>query len=335
MEETSKKMGFFTRLKYSIFKLENYTAFLGERLFTAIKYFLMLILLVSVVIVSTQSIIFYKMLNKGYNFYVNELPDFKYQDSKLHFSQDVEAYDDEYNFCFFANTDENISEDKIKEYEDKIYDSESGIIILNNKIKYIVSGNEIEYDLSEIASQFGIDFIDKNTLLEEYNNYGNTSVITMYFIIGLLELYLGNLIQIGLDVILLTIFGIIAARISGIKISMKPMSKISLHAITLPVIITGIYTSVYLITGFVIKYYNLMYLLIAYVYIVAAIMILKTDLIKQQEELIKIEEVRKEVKKEIEEENLEKEEKKKEKEEKNKEEEKEEGINGEPDGSEI
>lgn len=340
MEETNKKLNFFTRLKYSIFKVENYGTFLGERFSVAVKYFLILILMVSIIVAMAQAGVFAKMLNKGYNYFVNEMPDFKYQDSKLQSSEIVEAYDEEYDFHLILNTDENITEDKIKEYRDKIYDSTNGIIILNNKLIYIAAGSEAEYSFKDLANEYGFESIDKETILNEYDAYGNSSIIIMYFIISILGMFISNAITVAMDVLVLTLFGIIAARICGIRITMNPMAKITIHAITLPVIITGIYTAVYLLTGFVIKYYNLMYLLIAYVYVVAAIMILKTDLIKQQEELIKIEEVRKEVKKELDEESLEKEEKKnKEEKQKEKKEEKEKeentGVNGEPDGSEI
>lgn len=340
MEEKNKKLNFFTRLKYSVFKIENYSTFLGERLSVAIRYFLLLMLIVTIVVAIAQTIIFAKMLNKGYNYFANELPDFKYQDSKLQFSKNVEAYDAEYDFYLFVNTDENITEDKIKEYKNKVYDSTNGIIILNNKMTYVIPGSETEYEFKDIASEYGIESIDKETLLNEYDEYGNTSIIIVYFVISAFGMYIANIITVAMDVLVLTLFGIIATRICGIRITMSPMSKISLHAITLPVLITGIYTSVYLLTGFVIQYYNLMYLLIAYVYIVAAIMVLKTDLIKQQEELIKIEEVRKEVKKELEDEELERKDKK-EKEEKQKKEneekekDKDTGIDAEPDGSEI
>lgn len=339
--EGNKKINFFTRLKYSIFKIENYSAFLEEKLSVGIKYFLLLILIVSLIVAISQTGLFVKMLNKGYNYFVNEMPDFKYQDSRLQFSENIEAYDKEYDFYLFANTDENITEEQIKEYKNKVYNSTNGIIILNNKLIYIVPGSEMEYDFKNLAQDYGIQETNKNTLLEEYNKYGNSSIIFMYLSIAILGMYLSNLITITMDVIVLTLFGIIAARICGIRITAKLMSKITIHAITLPVIITGIYTVVYLFTGFVIQYFNIMYLLISYVYIVAAIMILKTDLMKQQEELIKIEEVRKEVKKELEEEELELErENKKKKEEENKEEKGEElkedtGINAEPDGSEI
>ena len=54
---------------------------------------------------------------------------------------------------------------------------------------------------------------------------------------------------------------------------------------------------VYGLTGFVINYFSVMYLLIAYVYIIAAILMIKYDLLKQRLELEKILEVQKKVNK--------------------------------------
>ena len=88
------------------------------------------------------------------------------------------------------------------------------------------------------------------------------------------------------------------------------------------------------------QYFEIIYLLIAYVYIIAAIFMIKYDLIKHTEELKKIIEVQKQVQKELEQEKLEDikneevaEEKNEEKTNENEEEKPEE--NRDPDGSEI
>ena len=102
------------------------------------------------------------------------------------------------------------------------------------------------------------------------------------------------------------------------------------------IILSTIYSVVYSLTGFVIEYFDIMYLLVSYIYIIAAILIIKSDLIKQQMELQKIYKVEKEVKKELEEQRENKEKDEKEDEKKDKEETEDEPmINREPDGSEI
>ena len=341
MEKDSKKVNFFNRIKKSVFKLEDYSDFLEEKFSVSIKYFLLLILLITVLISVVQAVIFTKKINKGYEYFVNELPEFEYKDEKLVFSNNVDAYDEEFKFYFFANTDENLSEEKIKDYRNKVYNSSNGIIVLKDKLIYIEAGSELEYNFKYISEDYGIKEIDKQGILEKYTDNLKASVIFTFFITSLLSMYIVNVVKIVMDVLVLTLFGMIAARICGIKINIVPMTKIVLHAITFPILITGVYIISLLLTGFVIKQYNVMYLLISYVYIVAAIMMLKTDLIKQREELIKIEEVRKEVHEELEEENNKDKEKDKKEENDNKEdenkgvEERKPEINPEPDGSEI
>ena len=117
---------------------------------------------------------------------------------------------------------------------------------------------------------------------------------------------------------------------------------ISIYALTLSIILSTIYTAVYSLTGFVIEYFNAMYLLIAYIYVIAAILIIKSDIIKQHVELQKIYKVEAQVKKELEEQKDkdkdENEENKKENEKKGKDKDEEDDqpvINREPDGSEI
>ena len=63
MEESQKKIGFFKRIKIAIFKLEDYGMFLGERTSVALNFFLILILLISLIISIVSSYNFYKMSN--------------------------------------------------------------------------------------------------------------------------------------------------------------------------------------------------------------------------------------------------------------------------------
>jgi len=91
------------------------------------------------------------------------------------------------------------------------------------------------------------------------------------------------------------------------------------YALTLSIILNIIYLAVNILTGFTITYFGIGYNLISYIYLVTAILIIKSDLIKQQMELMRIIEVQKQVKKDFEER------KEREKEDKEKEEGKDEG----------
>ena len=351
MEESQKKIGFFKRIKIAIFKLEDYGMFLGERTSVALNFFLILILLISLIISIVSSYNFYKMSNTAYSYIQNELPNFKYENNILKFEKNIEAYDYDYKFRLYINTDDNVSEDILKTYKENMYSDDLGLVLLKDKAIYIFDGNVIEQTYQELFSdqylgQLGINFTNKQELVNSIQNIGFGTVINVYFVANFISIFINNVITNLGYLFVVAIFGYIAARFCGVRFKMSPMISLSIYSLTLSIILSGIYLVIYMLTGFIIKYFDVMYLLIAYVYIIAAILMIKYDLIKQSEKLQKIIEVQKQVKKELNDENDKDSEKpelkEKNPEEKNKEDDKgtkeEEPVveeNREPDGSEI
>ncbi len=62
----------------------------------------------------------------------------------------------------------------------------------------------------------------------------------------------------------------------------------SVYAITLSLILRTIYVVVTMLTSFEIKYFDVMYVAVAYISLAAAIFLIKSDVIKQHLELMKI-----------------------------------------------
>lgn len=332
-------MGFFKRIQTAIFKLEDYGIFLGERCTKAFKFFFLLILFSSLIVSLVASYDFYKMLDKAYSYIENEMPDFTYEDEKFLSSKNIEAYDKTYEFRLFINTDENVSEEILKSYENKIFDDNGGIVLLRDKVLYIYGGQKTEETYSKLFESYGLEVTNKQDLVDTINELGKSPAITAYFMTNFSVLAISDIITDLSYLCLVAFFGYLAARICGVRFKMAPMFALSIYSLTLPIVLSCIYNTQYIFTGFVIKYFNVMYLLIAYVYIIAAILMIKYDLIKQNEELQKIIEVQKQVKKELDEEDNteepkeDKEDKKEEKEEDNTPVIDEESK--EPDGSEI
>lgn len=344
MEESKQKIGFLKRLKIAIFKLEDYGFFLGEKFKVALKYFLLLMLLISMVVSAVDTYTISKMLNKGKIYLENEFPEFTYEDGSLKLDEKIDAYDHEYEFKLLVDTTENLSDEEIKNYKTQTYNHPYGIILLKDKFVYIANGVEAEYSYEEFLNSSALEIKNKEDLISVIFETATPAVLTTFFAVDLLTVYIANTITTFADVIVIALFGLIAARFCGLKFKAAPMFSIAIYSLSLSLVLTAIYSVVYGLTGFVINYFNVMYLLIAYVYIIAAILMIKYDLIKQHFELEKILEVQKQVHKEMEEEEKEKEEKedKKEdsKEEKKEEEKDSDGAelkenNREPDGSEI
>ena len=163
---------------------------------------------------------------------------------------------------------------------------------------------------TEEASQVGV--LINNLTKQISENYSETNQVFIYigvFAISYLYMFVINIISIAIDIILLGAFGYFTAIIIRLHLKFSAMCKIALHSLTLPIILNIVYILVRTFTGFEIKYFELMYISIAYIYIVTAILMIKYDVMKNQQELNKIIQEQEKVRQEMERKKQEEEEK--------------------------
>ena len=123
-----------------------------------------------------------------------------------------------------------------------------------------------------------------NQALEIADNYSDTEMIGSLFISSFISFW----VAIVLDVFTLSIFGLFTCLIAKIKMNYKAVFNMSIYAITLSLILRTIYVVVTMLTSFEIKYFDVMYVAVAYITLAAAIFLIKSDVIKQHLELMKI-----------------------------------------------
>ena len=339
-----KKLNFFKRIFISVFKVEKYGEFILEKTKVSIKYFFKLMLLVSVVVALVTTIKTHTIVTKGFNYLKNEMPDFTLSNGVINFEQDTTGYDKDLDFYVLYHTKSAVTDENINDIEKDIKNYSSAIVYLNDRIVYYNGQNYSYFKYEDLIKEYNLDISNKQDLIDITNRVGPATVDTVYFIASLLSMYIVNIITTIFDIILVFCFGIITARLCGVNMPLSKTLSLSIYSLTLSILLSLAYTVVYTFTDFYIQYFDIMYILVAYVYLIASILIIKSDVIKQKLELQKIVEVQKEVKKQIEEEK-EREEKEKKENKKNKEEEgkkekenkdEEDPIpNIEPDGSEI
>lgn len=138
--------------------------------------------------------------------------------------------------------------------------------------------------------------------------------------------------------IMTSVIGWLVLSFSRLKMRYSKLFALSIYASTLTTVISVIYILLNSFFGIYIEVFDYLSMLIAYIYITAVIYMIKSDLIKQQMELIRIATVQAKVKEQLKEEDNkdteEKDNKDKEKKEKEKKSD-DEVLNDEPDGSEI
>lgn len=231
-------------------------------------------------------------------------------------------------------------EETINNYIKEVEQAGSGMIVLKDKVilkNGAISGT-ISYNYSEILGQMEIKEFTK----QEVINYANSSqVISLYvsiFITIFIYSFMMYLVTTLSNALFLSVFGYLAAWIARIKMRFVAIFNMSVYALTLSTILNILYIAINIFINFDMEYFQIMYVSVAAIYLVAAIFILKTEFLKRQAELMKIAEAQEIVRKELEQkEQEEKEEReKKERQKKDREEEKKEkdnNVGGEPEGS--
>lgn len=335
MEKENKKMGFFQKLKISVFKLEEYNNFLEQKFSSSFGYFVLLILILMMIFSGVYTYEYYRELNTGFSYIKNEMPDFNYEEGILKSENNVEAYDSKYDVKLIINTDEIVSEDQINEYKNKT--EMMKIIALKDGIQVLVDNQTIEFKYTELENYLqDMQITNKQSIVDAINSLDLAPMIFAVFLGITIASFLQNLFNLFIYTLIIASFGYIASRMARVKFPIKALVILAIYSVTLPNILYTAYMIANLLTGFYIEYFSLFYMLISCVYIFTAIFMIKSDIIKQQQEIQAIEKVQEEVSKEAEE-NLETESNTEEKT-KNEEKKEEEPIideNNEPDGSEI
>lgn len=345
MEKENKKTGFLKKMWYAITKIEKYPDMATEGAGKALGYLAKIVAIIAIVLSLGMIYQTHNVLRKGVNYLQDEFPEFSYQDGKLTVESENEIVISEEDSIAGKTIIDTKTEDEqqINQYMNSIIQSGEGIVILKDKIiiKNSAISGTISYSYQDTFGPLGINEFNKQDVI----NYANSSqIITLYvsvFLTIFIYAFIMYLLTTLSNAVLLSFFGYITTLLARIKMRYVAIFNMAVYALTLSTILNMLYIAINILIPFNMEYFQVMYVAVAAIYLVAAILILKTDLIKQQMELMKIAEAEAIIKKEMEEkEQKEKEEKekeerrKKDKEEKKKEEKKQEGnIGEEPEGS--
>ncbi len=150
----------------------------------------------------------------------------------------------------------------------------------NGEFSYVQSFQKIlEVNLTEE---------EKQEVETSFNQYNNSQLIGLFSVSCVISIFIIYFITTLVDVLILSLFGLITCSLSRIKITYKAMFNMSIYAMTISILLRVVYEALLLLVGFKIKYFDVMYTAISYICLAAAIFMIKSDFIKQQLELMKI-----------------------------------------------
>ena len=315
----NNKTPFFIKLKNAIFNFDKYQSFAEERIKDSIKYVLKIVAIFTIVISIMVLIDFMQIVNRGKEILNNEIPEFKFEENNLIIESEQKEFikgDGEGYFSIIISSEkEDINEIENTGYQTSIAFLKNKLTIIDSRgmqSNYLYENINQKYDITQLNKQFVGKLLD------------NKVIYLIVFAIAFVYFYIKYFISILMDVLLLSIIGFLISRIINVRFKYKVILKMSIYALTLSIILNLVYIAINAFTGFTIKYFDIAYNLIAYIYLITAMLMIKSDLIKQQIELDKVIEEQRKISKEVKEENKEEENKENNKNEDDKEKKKEE-----------
>lgn len=312
MAEKNKKNNFFKEAFKSIKDLDKYEDFALETPKVSFKYFIKLILVFVVIISFFYTLKIVDNCKNVYSTMKEKLPEFSYSNGTLNMETEEPIIIDDYSETFGKILiDTNSTE--LTEYQDRIQKENISLVVLKNKCVVISNSTlgQVEYNYLALASSCNINEFTKQSAIEYFESLNIVSMCASLYFIIFIYLFIVYFISILMDILILWILAYLVSKLSKLNLKAAPSFSVAVHAITLSLVLNIAYIILNLLTGINVKYFGLMYNLISYIYVIVAVLMIKTDFINRQIELMKLANEQEKVKAE-----LEKEKEKKDKEEK-------------------
>lgn len=339
-----KKDGFFKKLWNSITKIEKYPEMAAQGLGKAFTYICKVVAILAIILCLGMIYQAYQMLQEGISYLQNEFPEFSYKDGILTVNSETPitiSAEDSYVGETIIDT---ITEDKemINKYIKQVEDYGDGIIVLKDRVivKNGAITGTIEYEYKQMLEQMGINEFQKQDVINYINSPQILNIYVSIFITIFVYSFAMYLLTTLSNAVFLAVFGYLTTWIAKIRMRFVAVFNMAIYSLTLSTMLNMMYIAINIFIPFNMEYFQVMYVTVAAIYLIAAIFLLKSEYIKRQVELMKIAEAQEIVRKELEEKEQEEEnkkreeEKKKRKEKDKKEEKKEQDKQGqEPEGS--
>ena len=290
-KQTKKRDGFFKTVLKSIKDFDKYEQFGLEGMGRTCLYLLQMVAIITIIVVAVLIYQFSTTMQSAVIYFNDNVQEMSYTDGILtvNSNQKLEVDTNSTIAQKIIVDTSDLTDEQIEQYRTDLNDLNSGIILLKDKIliknEMLTAITETTY--TDILSQYNITNLDKQSVLD-YIYANQSQVYISVAIVEFIYMFAIYLTSILMDTLVLALLGLIVSRIAGMKIKFSACFSMGVHALTLPIILNILYIILNAFTGYTIKYFQIMYTAISYIYMVATILIIKSDYIKRQMELDKL-----------------------------------------------
>lgn len=283
-------MGFFKRVKTAIVNFEGYQNFANENIGKAIKYFFQIVFIFAVLATFSAIYPLIDDLRETVEYVRSNVPNFEVKDDKLVLENEeiVDITQEEASLKILANP--KLSQDEINAFFEENKSFENIMVFAENQffVKLQSTSGVIAYDYKTITQTIEVSELSKQAILDYFDNSGYVKVFGAVFLFILAYLFFTYIIVTLLDILILSLLATITAKLYKTNLVYKQCFSMAIYALTLPIILHAIYLLINAFTGFTIEYFQIMYNIISYIYVVAAILLIKADFNKTGSDVVKI-----------------------------------------------
>lgn len=331
--------GFFKKVWYAIDKIEEYAELSAEGFGKAFKYLIILVMILSVISSFVSVYRTSKEMNEIGGYIKENAPEFEYKDKILTVDSEQPITNESENFGKIIVDTNTQTEEQENQYINDIKEQESAVIILKDKLILKDAGiaANTTYSYEELFQELNINEFNKETLVEYLQSSKMMPVYWNLFLVLFIYAFIIQLINTMSYVIIISIFGYLTSIVLKLRMRYVAVLNMAIYSITLPTLLNLVYLIINAFVDYTIGYFEVMYMLVATIYMIAALFMIKIEFNKKQEKIQKVIEVEKEVKEELERQKEQEENKKEESEDKEKEQKKDkkedENTGEQPEGS--
>ena len=348
-EKNIENSNFFKKVWICITDFEKYPELAAQKGTKTLIYIAILMAIFSLVVTIMNTVQFSNQMEEAVAYFQEEIPNLTLESGTLTVEQEnpiIIENEESVIPLIIIDTNAEITEEQIEEYRSKMQNVENALLFLreNVSIKTAATNGVIEYSYQILMEQYGIEKLDKQSMIRYVSGNNRNMILVSMGMMTFIYSFMVYMVSVLMDAFLLGIVAYITALLLRLRLKFSAMCNMAAYSLTLPILLNLGYIILNMLTGFEMKYFEIMYIGIAYIYIVAAILIIKSDVMKKRQELAQIIEeqarIKQEKEKKKEEEERQKEEqrreeekrKKREEEKKKEEEKKEKPVGEEPQG---
>lgn len=318
--DKKKKSSFWRRLKIAVKDIDNYSELAAEPTGKAIQYFIILISILSLILAGVPTPRYTKNIKDSLQYITDNAAEFSIKEGQLQTNIEIPTIieNDKLIAGKVIVDDETETEEAIKKYEEEFKRDSQIVLVLKDKI--LIKNNEFnlneEISYKQLLEQFKVEELNKEGIESLKSSTMMNTIALSYFVMIFIVTFGEFLFETALYIFLLSLLTWSTSRLINVRLKYDALFKITVYSVSLSTILYMLYLLINTFKTFTISNFGLIYFVISYIYIIAALFMIKADIIRHHMELSRVVGEQNKIKAEIQEKEKQEEEKKQEENEK-------------------